>query len=663
MANIKDSIKNIRSAIFGKDVRESIASAIEQTYQDATEKGNANMEVVDARAGFSSLNKRLNNSDEIIKNLAKGSPLVASSVAEMTDTNRIYVNTTDGHWYYYKNSNWTDGGVYQATEDSETVNQLVYDVNKNYKNQSALNNKFENSLGYDEFKKLTTYAQINSYDSTSANFIGFGCAIKKVDNITKIKAHYYADNAGIGYCELLDPNLNVIAKTSVNITALNEDTTEFNFDFVDTSKYDVVWIRFYGTATPRRTNYVVTSGIAEINNPYMYLQNGSWHTYNLNSYSLAIDVYSLDTNDFISLFVGSNKEFKTISSAVSSTKVGYKYNIFIDDGMYQENNITLKNNTNLIGASGNRDNVIIKGVIGSNATNEQIANISTINVSGNNILKNLTVTAKNIRYPIHSESNGSVKDWLQVAENCNFIHYGNDDVKTYREQYGGTMDYWKQCYAWGEGCSSGGNSAFKDCTFDGALVGYYLHDNVDFAKAFNKTFTNCIFKTTKMNPCILLSLSNSKPLSSITFNNCILNSYFKEDVIQDTNIYMSNCGDVKIVTDTRNDMYEFPYHPYYFDKIHYYYYEGNENIKGKLVKEGFYDSIELANISDKDNIIGYCVGEKDNNNRVAVMRGKYMYSELGSIGTYISVLNGVLVTGTSDRYIGRGVGNKTVKLV
>ena len=43
------------------------------------------------------------------------SPLVASSVSEMSDTTRIYVNTTDGHWYYYDGTNWVDGGVYQST--------------------------------------------------------------------------------------------------------------------------------------------------------------------------------------------------------------------------------------------------------------------------------------------------------------------------------------------------------------------------------------------------------------------------------------------------------------------------------------------------------------------------------------------------------------------
>ena len=49
-----------------------------------------------------------------------GAPLTASTVAEMTMQNRIYVYTgsetgyTAGHWYYWNGSAWTDGGVYNA---------------------------------------------------------------------------------------------------------------------------------------------------------------------------------------------------------------------------------------------------------------------------------------------------------------------------------------------------------------------------------------------------------------------------------------------------------------------------------------------------------------------------------------------------------------------
>lgn len=52
---------------------------------------------------------------------AVGGPNVASTVSEMTDTEKVYVYTgsetgyTAGNWYYYNGSAWVSGGVYQAT--------------------------------------------------------------------------------------------------------------------------------------------------------------------------------------------------------------------------------------------------------------------------------------------------------------------------------------------------------------------------------------------------------------------------------------------------------------------------------------------------------------------------------------------------------------------
>lgn len=50
-----------------------------------------------------------------------GSPLVASTAADMTDTTKVYVYVgsetgyTSGNWYYYDGSAWTSGGVYNST--------------------------------------------------------------------------------------------------------------------------------------------------------------------------------------------------------------------------------------------------------------------------------------------------------------------------------------------------------------------------------------------------------------------------------------------------------------------------------------------------------------------------------------------------------------------
>lgn len=53
--------------------------------------------------------------------MSYGAPLKASTVSQMTNTNRIYVyigsesGYISGHWYYYDNNEWVDGGVYQSS--------------------------------------------------------------------------------------------------------------------------------------------------------------------------------------------------------------------------------------------------------------------------------------------------------------------------------------------------------------------------------------------------------------------------------------------------------------------------------------------------------------------------------------------------------------------
>lgn len=73
-----------------------------------------------------------------IKNGAKGakgdtgnpgaSPIAVSSTSDMTDTTKIYVLTTDGHWYYYDGDSWEDGGIYQSTgidpDDPNLINMV-----------------------------------------------------------------------------------------------------------------------------------------------------------------------------------------------------------------------------------------------------------------------------------------------------------------------------------------------------------------------------------------------------------------------------------------------------------------------------------------------------------------------------------------------------------
>lgn len=90
------------------------------------------------------VNTRLDAFNNAIQSLASGSPLVASSTAGMTDTTRVYVNTTDGKWYYYDGDSWEIGGTYQATQiadESVSLDKLADDVKYNLNSRINDQNK------------------------------------------------------------------------------------------------------------------------------------------------------------------------------------------------------------------------------------------------------------------------------------------------------------------------------------------------------------------------------------------------------------------------------------------------------------------------------------------------------------------------------------------
>lgn len=97
---------------------------------------------------------------------AVGSPLVASTAAEMTDTDKVYVYVgsetgyTAGNWYYYDGYAWTSGGVYNAVaiETDETLSIAGVAADARVTGDTIRNNiiKTDNVVfsGSDKFKPI-----------------------------------------------------------------------------------------------------------------------------------------------------------------------------------------------------------------------------------------------------------------------------------------------------------------------------------------------------------------------------------------------------------------------------------------------------------------------------------------------------------------------------
>ena len=98
------------------DVQEEINNKLDSMAEDGT-LTNLIKDYVDPiyQEYENSINNTINNINNKVNSLASGSPIPVSSTSAMTDTSRVYLNTTDGKWYYYNGTQWTIGGTYQST--------------------------------------------------------------------------------------------------------------------------------------------------------------------------------------------------------------------------------------------------------------------------------------------------------------------------------------------------------------------------------------------------------------------------------------------------------------------------------------------------------------------------------------------------------------------
>ena len=183
-----------------------------------------------------------------------------------------------------------------------------------------------------------------------------------------------------------------------------------------------------------------------------------------------------------------------------------------------------------------------------NCNYNAIEAMSTLEIKkGNNKFKNLIITAQNMRYAVHDESNGSVPNNSVEWENCKFIHYGNDDFKD------DNTGQWLSVCGYGSGISSGCIRKFNQCYFESnAFFPFSCHDNRYFKYGAYLYFNDCEFYNKGGN----IKYSESAKLSTYgpgtvdntaAFNNCILKNILVKNEISSENLNRwrgKTCGNV-----------------------------------------------------------------------------------------------------------------------
>ena len=186
----------------------------------------------------SELNKKA-NTDEVAA-IASGSPAgvyttVSALITADPDHSKIYVVADSGKWYYYTNNTWTEGGIYQASVDLTTLDDLDEKMNTLMEYSSgtylAENNlvfplslKRGDRLLIETTGNITVWTHsdksvLDIYDVERLGYIPAN-TINAIFNITA-NAEYlriYAVNNGSFKATVLDKKIEVIEKDIINNT-------------------------------------------------------------------------------------------------------------------------------------------------------------------------------------------------------------------------------------------------------------------------------------------------------------------------------------------------------------------------------------------------------------------------------------------------------------
>lgn len=265
-----------------------------------------------------------------------------------------------------------------------------------------------------------------------------------------------------------------------------------------------------GTEFVREVTYTVTAADERIGIA-IQIQGGSGtagHLYRAASLSFSIDTWAGTTTNASDYLIeqklpgytrkvlvkpdgtGDNLTPLAANTDIANPGRTREYDILVGAGVYTDQDWFLKSYVNLVGHD--RKNSIIRGELPDNVNPSSIETVETLWVNGNSKLKNMTITARNMRYPVHSDASGANKDTTIEVENCHIEHLGNEGAKTWQANNGGSPSLvWPFTTAWGFGSASGLVFKATRSTFKSDTVAWYVHTNGYFDRPNINTLDNC----------------------------------------------------------------------------------------------------------------------------------------------------------------------------
>ena len=216
----------------------------------------------DMNENFIDLQNSVNNSIEVfndkINNIVSGNPIPVSSIDDMIDTDRIYLLTTDGYWYYYDGDSWEQGGVYQATQIAN--NSIIEPMYKETTHHSSQlfdkqhyfngyigsdgiiheNGTSESGLGiYTDFIEINPYKVQKTFCNKKLNYIYYNSSkeyISGTSAITNPYARAIPENTSYIRCSFVAEDINEIFLAQTDATNPKTDDYKYSINEVISPK-------------------------------------------------------------------------------------------------------------------------------------------------------------------------------------------------------------------------------------------------------------------------------------------------------------------------------------------------------------------------------------------------------------------------------------------
>lgn len=225
-------------------------------------------------------------------------------------------------------------------------------------------------------------------------------------------------------------------------------------------------------------------------------------------------------------------DYLTLAAAIAENGGGesfsnrVRYNVY--EGVYTDLNVVIPKYADVFGV-GQRGNIWLRGELPADSAPALISSTQTVWMNETSTIKNLKITAKNMRYPVHSDSiafgDASIKNASLGIIGCHIEHYGNAEAQAYQNSIGSGVTVWTSCHAWGGGLHSGEHVTSENTDYISPTSAFYYHTQADFDEPCVITATGGSMRNTAGGPALVL-----QNLGSGQINRCELDGVTMQGV-------------------------------------------------------------------------------------------------------------------------------------